>query len=117
MPVSYYKITQFIYTETATTIWDQATIDYLPLSIIDLLHFPRFDSKILHFHTFSFIRVISLTTGKMAPILARATERTKNFSIFFLFFLFFIICRSLNFVKNQRIILYQIKNSQVVSTL
>ena len=48
----------------------------------------------------------------MVPILARAMDRKKNLRI-----IFFIICRYLNLVKNQRIILKQMKNSQVVTTL
>jgi hypothetical protein len=35
----------------------------------------RFDSKIIHFYTF-FIKVISLTMGKIAPSQARVLEDT-----------------------------------------
>ena len=46
-------------------------------------------------------------TGKLIHVLARATEKTK----------FLIICKYLNLVKYQKIILQQLENSQVVTTL
>jgi hypothetical protein len=52
--------------------------------------------------------VITLIAGKMVPCLARAIERTTILNI---------ICRYLNLVKNQRMILEQIDNLQVVTTL
>ena len=52
--------------------------------------------------------VITVMTGKMVPCLARAIERTTILNI---------ICRYLNLVKNQRMILEQIDNLQVVTTL
>jgi len=48
----------------------------------------------------------------MGPALARALDRTTNFSIQFLIF-----CIYLNIVKNYRIILMQIENSKVVRIL
>jgi hypothetical protein len=47
-------------------------------------------------------------TGKMVPCLARVIERTTILNI---------ICRYLNLLKNQRMILEQIDNLQVVTTL
>ena len=84
-----YKITQFIYPIIhwdSYNHWGPGNSWLSPFkNNRAILHFLDLIRK-FYFHTFFFIRVISLTTGKMAPILARATKRTKNFSLFFFFF-------------------------------
>lgn len=62
------------------------------------VHFTHVASKIKRFTCFIIV-VISLRSGKMAPVLARTTTNTKN--IFEYDFL--EICKHLNIVKNQRI--------------
>jgi len=49
--------------------------------IIHLLYIPDLILKL-----YVFIRVISLTTGKMVPSLAKAMERITNLSVIFSYF-------------------------------
>lgn len=74
----------------------------------DHLHIPEFIKK-LYVFTFFSEGVISLISY---PFSARVIERKKN-----LIFFFILSCRYLNIVKKQRILLQEIENSQIVTTL
>ena len=73
----------------------------------DHLHIPEFIKK-LYVFTFFSEGVISLTSY---PFSARVIERKKNLIFFYM------SCRYLNIVKKQRILLQEIENSQIVTTL